>query len=103
MPPHVIMGYSWQEIASIVAILTALGSLFIWSINQFIVKPLSDSINRLAGEVKDFKSESRSDHDDFKRHFEEVDSRLENTEIKITAHDEKFNSIFHQIGGRNES
>lgn len=94
MPPHVFLGYTIAEWLALLSIIGVLGGYFIWLVNHFIVQPLSDSINRLSTEVKDFKDLSRNEHSEFKKHFDRIDDRLDDHENHLTRHDEEIKTLF---------
>ncbi|KAE9560131.1 hypothetical protein [Companilactobacillus bobalius] len=73
-----------EDATRAISIEVAIGTALVWVFNRLVIKPLSDSMDRLSSEIKDFKNDSKFEHDEFRRHFEELDDNVhKHDEIRI--------------------
>jgi len=48
MPPHFLIIHTIEDAASAISIIVAIGTALVWVFNRLVIKPLSDSMNRLS-------------------------------------------------------
>ncbi|WP_304057695.1 hypothetical protein [Levilactobacillus namurensis] len=102
VPPHWILGYSWQEMGAIVTIIIAIAGAISWIVNLAIVKPaartnmgLQNSLDNLTNELKDMRESSARTH-------QELDRRIDKQELHLAHHDEEIKTLFSKEGENHE-
>lgn len=98
---HFFIIHTIEDAASAISIVVAVGTALAWIFNRLVIKPLSDSMDRLSGEIKDFKSDSKFEHDGFREHFDELDSKIYKLDENIISLQEKVHTLFNR-GGSHE-
>ncbi|WP_164509402.1 hypothetical protein [Companilactobacillus jidongensis] len=96
MPPHFLIIHTIEDAASAISIIVAIGTALVWVFNRLVIKPLSDSMNRLSDEIKDFKSDSKFEHDEFRGHLEELDTKIHEHDEDIISLQEKVHTLFNK-------
>ena len=96
MPPHFMIINTIEDASSAISIIVAIGTALAWVFNRLVIKPLSDSMDRLSNEIKDFKSDSKFEHDEFKRHFEVLDDKVNKHDEDIALTKEKIHTLFNR-------
>jgi non-ribosomal peptide synthetase component F len=103
LPPHGLFGLSWDEIAAIVAILTAVYAglrLLLSNFKNTIMEPLSHQMQQLSDAINDLSKNSANEHKMF-------DKRLDSHDIKLTKHDTEIGTLYDEVGlkrrNRNEN
>ncbi|GEO59671.1 hypothetical protein [Companilactobacillus bobalius] len=94
MPPHFMIINTIEDAASAISIVVAIGTALVWVFNRLVIKPLSDSMDRLSSEIKDFKNDSKFEHDEFRRHFEELDDNVHKHDEDIVSIKEQIHTLF---------
>ena len=87
VPPHWILGYSWQELAAIVTIIIAISGAIAWIVNLAIVKPLQTAMNTLSKKIDGIGGNADLVHKDH-------DRRLDKHEVHLARHDEELKTLF---------
>lgn len=87
VPPHWILGYSWQELAAIVTIVIAISGAIAWIVNLAIVKPLQTAMNTLSKKIDGIGGNADIVHKD-------QDRRLDGHDVHLAQHDEELKTLF---------
>lgn len=88
MPPHVVLGFTVGEWASIVTIAGSLISAIVILISALVIKPLTRSMNGLRDGLNEFKKSSDADH----RYYSKT---LRNHEVRISVLEEDKKNEYH--------
>lgn len=96
MPPHLLIINTIEDAASAISIVAAIGTFLVWVFNRLVIKPLSDSMNRLSDEIKDFKSDSKFEHDEFRSHLEQLDDKMHKHDEDIVSLKEQVHTLFNR-------
>lgn len=96
MLPHFMIISTIEDAASAVSIIVAIGTTLVWVFNRLVIKPLSDSMDRLSSEIKDFKSASKFEHDEFRSRLTELDSKVHDHDESIVSLKEQVHTLFNQ-------
>lgn len=99
MPPHLLIINTIEDAASAISIIAAIGTFLVWVFNRLVIKPLSDSMNRLSDEIKDFKSDSKFEHNEFRNHLEQLDDKVHKHDEDIVSLKEQVHTLFSNNRG----
>lgn len=86
MSPHSLG--DWYSLFGLIAIFL---TFFVWVINVWIIKPLTNSINDLSAKVDGIGGNADIVHG-------RLDARLDRHEIKLTRHEEELKTLFKRTG-----
>lgn len=100
MGPHFFFGLTWDELASIIAIVGVLIGFFTYLMHVSVTKPmewsnkaLQKSIDQLTKQVKGIGTNADTVHN-------EHDRRLDQHDVHFMKHDEEIKTLFNRTGNR---
>lgn len=104
MHVHTLLGYSWAEIASIMAVISVLFSSVYWLINHgskafnkninSALKPFSEQLRTLNANIQKLNAS----FDKQQANFERLEKRVDEHDRRLDRHHEKINALFGKRG-----
>lgn len=95
-PPHMIMGYTFGELASLVTIVGLLFSGIVWIFKLAIIKPMMNSNELLSKSIDELAKKVVNIGDNADKVHAEHDARLDEHEVHLARHDEEIKTLFNR-------
>lgn len=99
-PPHMIMGYTWGELASLLGVMGILFSVIAWIIRVAIINPMKTSNELLSKSIDELSKRVVGIGDNADKVHAEHDARLDEHEVHLARHDEEIKTLFNRTEDR---
>lgn len=99
-PPHIIFGYTWSELASIIAVISVIAVVISWIVRVVVTKPMEHSNQLLGMTISDLAEKVKGIGDNADRVHENHDRRLDEHDVHLAKHDEELKTLFRERNKR---